>query len=132
MPFMRMSHDVDPKDQIWKEIGDLQGVELFNNQVLLATYKRSEKTKSGLYLPDKHRDEDRFQSKVGLLLMLGPSAFEDNAEGWFRAIEKPFAVNDWLVHRPSDGWSINIHGVDCRILVDTQIKMRVKDPDQVW
>ena len=132
MPYMRMEHDVDPKDQIWKEIGSLDGIELFNNQVLLATYKRSEKTKSGLYLPDKHRDEDRFQSKVGLLLMLGPSAFEENEEGWFNNIPQPFKVNDWLVHRPSDGWSINIHGVDCRILVDTQIKMRVQYPDQVW
>lgn len=130
MPFMTMSHAVDPKDSIWEELGDLKGIELFNNQVLLATYKRPEKTKSGIILTDKHRDEDRYQSKVGLLVKLGPTAFEDNAEGWFNG--EKFNINDWLVHRPSDGWSINIHGVDCRILADTQIKMRVGNPDQVW
>ena len=130
MPYAPMHHAVDPRKAIIDEIGDISSVELFNNQLLLATYKRPEKTKSGIILTDSNRAEDRFQSKVGLLLKIGPSAFEDNAEGWFKG--ETFNLEDWLVHRPSDGWSINIHGVDCRILVDTQIKGRVKDPDEVW
>jgi co-chaperonin GroES (HSP10) len=127
---MKMRHAVDPKKAILDEIGDLSSFELFNNQVLMATYKRPEKTKSGIILTDNNRAEDTFQSKVGLLLKLGPSAFEDNAEGWFK--DETFKEGDWLVHRPSDGWSINVHGVDCRILVDTQIRGRVADPDEVW
>lgn len=127
---MKMSHAVDPREAIWDEIGDLDSFELFNNQVLMATYKRPEKTKSGIILTDNNRAEDTFQSKVGLLLKIGPSAFEENAEGWFK--DETFKLGDWLVHRPSDGWSINVHGVDCRILVDTQIKGRVSDPDEVW
>ena len=130
MPYAPMHHAVDPRKAILDEIGDLSTLEIFNNQILVATYKRPQKTKSGVILPDSNRAEDRFQSKVGLLLKVGPNAFEDNAEGWFK--DETFELGDWLVHRPSDGWSINVHGVDCRILIDTQIKGRVKDPDQVW
>jgi co-chaperonin GroES (HSP10) len=130
MPYMKMTHAIDPKQAILDEIGDLSTFELFNNKILLATYKRPEKTKSGIILTDSNRSEDTFQSKVGLLIKIGPSAFEENAEGWF-AGEK-FELGDWIVHRPSDGWSINVHGVDCRILTDTQVQGRAVDPDEVW
>jgi|FreactcultureFD7_1027221.scaffolds.fasta_scaffold19527_2 co-chaperonin GroES (HSP10) len=130
MPYMKMTHAIDPKKAILDEIGDLSTFELFNNKILLATYKRPEKTKSGIILTDNNRSEDTFQSKVGLLIKIGPSAFEENAEGWF-AGEK-FELGDWIVHRPSDGWSINVHGVDCRILADTQVQGRAVDPDEVW
>ena len=130
MPPMIMEHDVDPKNKLLTEIGDLSSVELFNNQILVATYIRPQKTKSGIYLTDKTTEEDKFQSKVGLLVKAGPSAFEANDEGWFKGEE--FNLNDWLVFRPSDGWSITIHGVLCRILSDTQVKGRVQNPDEVW
>jgi co-chaperonin GroES (HSP10) len=127
---MIMQHEVDPKSKLLAELGDLSSVELFNNQILVATYIRPQKTKSGIYLTDKTTEEDKFQSKVGLLVKTGPSAFEENDEGWFQGEE--FNLNDWLVFRPSDGWSITIHGVLCRILSDTQVKGRVQNPDEVW
>jgi len=127
---MIMQHEVDPKSKLLAELGDLSSVELFNNQILVATYIRPQKTKSGIYLTDKTTEEDKFQSKVGLLVQTGPSAFEHNDEGWFLGEE--FELNDWLVFRPSDGWSITIHGVLCRILSDTQVKGRVQNPDEVW
>ena len=130
MPPMIMQHEVDPKSKLLAELGDLSSVELFNNQILVATYIRPQKTKSGIYLTDKTTEEDKFQSKVGLLVKTGPSAFEENDEGWFQNEE--FNLNDWLVFRPSDGWSITIHGVLCRILSDTQVKGRVQNPDEVW
>jgi co-chaperonin GroES (HSP10) len=125
-----MDHEVDPAKKIIEEIGDLSKIELFNNQILVGVYIRPQKTKSGLYLSDKTTEEDRFQSKVGLLLKLGPRAFEANDEGWFDG--EKFNLNDWLVFRPSDGWSITVHNVLCRILTDTQVKMRVPNPDEVW
>jgi hypothetical protein len=130
MPYMRMTHDVDPTKKILDEIGDLSTVEIFNNQILVGVYIRPQKTKSGLYLSDKTTDEDRFQSKVGLLLKVGSRAFEENEEGWFKGDK--FSLHDWLVFRPSDGWSITVNGVLCRMLADTQVKGRVKFPDEVW
>lgn len=129
MPHMLMAHDTDPKDQILEAIGDLSQIELFHNQVLLAVYIRPEKTKSGLILTDNHRDEDRYQSKVGLLVKQGPMAFEQDGN-WFSGMS--FNEHDWLVFRPSDGWSITVNGVLCRIFDDVNIKGRVPHPDAVW
>lgn len=129
MPHMLMSHDVEPKEAILNAIGDLSEVELFHNQILLAIYIRPEKTKSGLILTDSHRDEDRYQSKVGLLVKRGPLAFEQDGN-WFSNLT--FGDHDWLVFRPSDGWSITVNGVLCRIFDDVNIKGRVPHPDAVW
>lgn len=129
MPHMIMSHDEDPKNKLLDELGDLSEIELFHNQVLLAVYIRPQKTKSGLYLTDKHTDEDRFQSKVGLLVKSGPQAFEQDGN-WFSGVD--FKDHDWLVFRPSDGWSITVNGVLCRIFDDINIRGRVPHPDAVW
>jgi co-chaperonin GroES (HSP10) len=129
MPHMMMAHEEDPRAKLRQELGDLSGVELFHNQVLLAVYIRPTKTKSGLYLTDAHTDEDRYQSKVGLLVKKGPLAFEQDGN-WFTGLE--FNEDDWLVFRPSDGWSITVNGVLCRIFDDINIKGRVPHPDAVW
>lgn len=129
MPHMMMSHEEDPKNKLLDELGDLSEIELFHNQVLLAVYIRPQKTKSGLYLTDKHTDEDRYQSKVGLLVKTGPQAFEQDGN-WFSGLN--FSDHDWLVFRPSDGWSITVNGVLCRIFDDINIRGRVPHPDAVW
>ena len=72
MPHMPMLHETNPKLTILDALGDISNVELFHNQVLLATYLRPTKTKSGLILTDSHVDEDKYQSKVGLLVKRGP------------------------------------------------------------
>jgi co-chaperonin GroES (HSP10) len=93
-------------------------------------YIRPEKTKSGIVLPDQHRAEDRFQGKIGLVLKKGPDAFVDANDHWFKDLN--VNVNDWVVFRPSDGWSVTINNVLCRILDDVNVRGRVKHPDQVW
>ena len=130
MPPMIMEHDVDPKEKLLSDLGDLSNIEIFNTQVMVAVYIRPQKTKSGLYLSDKTIDEDRFQGKVGLLVKMGPNAFHDDSGQWFD--EASFKLHDWLVFRPSDGWSITVNGVLCRMLSDTQVKMRIPSPDTVW
>lgn len=130
MPFMTMSHDEDPREKLMRELGDLSSVEVFNTQILVAVYIRPQKTKSGIYLTDKTTEEDRYQSKVGLVLKKGPSAFIDDNNQWFKNVD--VEVGDWIVHRPSDGWSITINGVLCRMLEDTSIKGKIDGPDRVW
>jgi co-chaperonin GroES (HSP10) len=128
---MTMQHDVDPKQKILDEIGDLSTFEIFNNQVLVAVYMRPVKTKGGIFLPDSHLDEDKFQSKVGLVLKRGPVAFQpDPDHDWFANM----TINDkdWVVFRPSDGWGVVVNNVMCRMLDDTNIRGRVSRPDEVW
>lgn len=130
MSSLEMDHGVDPKQKLIDEIGDISNIELFNNKILVAVYIRPEKTKSGLYLSDKYRDEDRYQGKVGLLVGMGPDAFQDDGGAWFK--ETSFHMHDWLVFRPSDGWSITVNGVLCRVLSDTNVQMRIPTPDAAW
>ncbi len=130
MVAMLMDHETDPKQKILEEIGDLSNIEILNNQILCAVYVRPTKTKSGLYLADQTTAEDRFQGKVGLLIGMGPSAFQDESGQWFA--DSSFKLHDWLVFRPSDGWNVTINGVLCRMLSDTQVKMRIPAPDVVW
>jgi co-chaperonin GroES (HSP10) len=126
---MLMSHEEDPKEKLLDQLGDISDIELFHNQVLLAVYLRPEKTKSGLILTADHLDEDRYQSKVGLLVKQGPLAFEQDGN-WFTGIT--FQEHDWLIFRPSDGWSITVNGVLCRIFDDISIKGRAPHPDSVY
>lgn len=131
-----MMHTTDPRTDILDAIGDIDDIEIFNNQVLCAVYIRPKKTASGIYLTDSTVDEDRHQGKVGLILKMGAAAFEDPTNQWFgdeaREGNNPMSLGDWAVFRPSDGWSITINGVLCRILDDTNIRGRIQAPDQVW
>jgi hypothetical protein len=129
MPHMPMSHEEDPKQKLLDQLGDISQIELFHNQVLLAVYLRPEKTKSGLILTADHLDEDRYQSKVGLLVKRGPLAFEQDGN-WFTGMT--FQDHEWLIFRPSDGWSITVNGVLCRIFDDISIKGRAPHPDSVY
>lgn len=130
MPYAVMAHDIDPKDAKLDELGDIDGVEIFNNQVLVAVYIKPDKTRGGIILPGSARDEDKYQGKIGLVVKRGPSAFDDAFRSKFSDVEVD--IGDWAIFRPSDGWSVTINDVLCRILDDVNIRGRVQHPDQVW
>jgi co-chaperonin GroES (HSP10) len=133
-----MEHLDDPRAVIQRKVGDIRNIEIFGNDILVAIYKRPEKTKSGILMPEKYRDEDIYQGKVGMVLRLGPTAFVDDDGKIFRDI-KP---GDWVVFRPSDGWQVTLNTlrgnyskddtVDCRVVSDVSIRMRVTHPDSIW
>mgnify|MGYP003655893575 CR=1 FL=1 len=125
-----MQHDVDPKRQIITEVGDTKHIQLFGTQVLVGIYKRPEKTKGGIILTPNAIAEDIYQSKVGLILGLGPSAFVETDGKWFGGLE--ISVGDWVIFRPSDGWQLGIGSRECRMLEDASIKGIVGAPDLVW
>ena len=130
MPYMLMEHEDDPAKKLRDASGDISKIEVFNNQLLVAVYVRPPKTKSGIYLTDKTTDEDQYQSKVGLVLKKGPMAFDDQSGEWFKGIA--IEEGDWIVFRPSDGWSITVNGQLCRMIDDVNIKGRIDNPDRVW
>jgi co-chaperonin GroES (HSP10) len=142
MPIVAIKHDVDPRVEIAQRVASvIDDVEVFNNQVLVAVYTRSEqKTKSGIILHHQTTDEDRHQSKIGLILKAGPAAFKDPNGVWFENAN--LGIGDWVVFRNSDGWSVTLatdpsatssqRGVLCKLLDDTAIRGRVRSPDLVY
>ncbi len=130
MPPMKMTHAVDPKQDLIEKLGDLSEIEVFNNNIMVAIYIRPSKTKSGIFLTDDTTEQDKYQGKVGLIVKMGNSAFEDETGRWFKGVQ--VKVGDWVVFRPSDGWSIAYNGQPCRIMDDVVIRGRVKHPDAIW
>lgn len=138
MPAVAMLHETDPREAILKKVGTLDGVEVFGNDILVAIYKRPEKTKSGLILTANTLNEDVHQGKVGLVLKMGPTSYLDDEGNKFRDIKE----GDWVVFRPTDGWRVTLNTlqgtyskddtVDCRIVSDLSIRSRVSDPDLVY
>jgi len=130
MPFMRMHHATDPAEAITKELGNIDDIEIFHNQVLAAIYLRPEQTIGKIIIPEQTRAEDKYQGKVGLIIKKGADAFIDDTGKWFKGVK--LDIGDWIVFRPSDGWQLTVHGILCRILDDTDIRGRVPAPDSVW
>jgi co-chaperonin GroES (HSP10) len=127
---LKMQHAVDPREDLWKQIGNLDDIKIYNNWVLLAVYKRPEKTVGGILITDHTRKEDEYQGKVGLVVKKGPVAFVDDERTSFAG--QNVDLGDWVVFRTSDGWALEVHGVLCRMVQDTQIRLTVPNPDDVF
>lgn len=103
---------------------------VLHSQVLVAPYIQPERTRGGIILTSRSRDEDRFQGKACLVLAVGPGAFQDDGIAKFHGLKvKP---GDWVIARASDGYEMFINEVPCRLYEDVAIKMVVKDPEIYW
>lgn len=120
----------DSKESLRAEIGDISGMEIAHNQIIVAIYKRPERTKGGIILTDNTRGEDEYQSKVGLVLAVGPTAFNDPEGQW--SWPPNMGVGDWIYFRASDGWGVKVNGVMCRQMDDTRVRGRLDTPERIW
>ncbi len=132
MPQMLMVHDDDPKQEVLDKIGDISGFTVFHTDVLVALYMRPEKTKSGLILTDRTREEDRWQGKAGLVIKMGNDAFKDPNGLWFT--DAKIELHDWVWFRPSDGFPITLNSREgfCRVINDVNVRGTLPHPDMIW
>lgn len=126
-----ISNAADPKQAILDFIGDLSGVRVLANRVLVGTYMRPEKTKGGIIRPDANKEEDVWQGKVGLVLKLGTEAFQDGDEYRFAEGDKA-KVGDWVAYNVGDARSRTVRGFPCRMIRDSAIEMIVDDPTIIF
>lgn len=104
--------------------------EIMGAGVLVIIWRRPEKTKGGLYLPDKTKEEDIYQGKVGLIAKLGPLAFkEDDRHKWPGRVPQ---VGDWVAFRVGDAWPFILNEQHCRIVEDVNVRMVLRTPDVVY
>lgn len=125
-----ISNSKNPKVDIIKAVGDLSGVNVKFNYVLMATYIRPAKTAGGIIRPDMNVAEDEWQGKVGLVLKLGAMAFQDDQDTQFNG--ERVEAGEWAVFHVGDAKSISIRGYPCRYIRDSSIKMTVDDPNIIF
>lgn len=134
----------DPAKPLREAAGNLQDYEVFHNLVLVATYIPPPKMMKGpngenieFHEPDNAMSENRFQGKVGLVMKVGPTAFQDDSVAKFGGVM--IRPGDWVMYRPSDGHELFIRdrrkfndGLSCRLIEDVFIRGRVTDPSLIY
>lgn len=125
-----VSKSADPKAEMLKQVGDLSGIDIMYNMVLLAAYIRPERTKGGIIRPNESKEEDVWQGKVGMVIKLGPDAFQDDDDTSFNG--QSAELGEWVVFKTGDAWQLTIGEWPCRLVRDSSIKMKINDPSQIF
>src|SRR5262245_21583298 len=109
----------DPKQALIDAV-DVTDIEVFGENLLVATYIRPERKKGGIYRPESSIKEDEFQGNIGLVLKIGDGleGAEDLLHKWVR-----FGYNDGLRWRYNE--------VPIRDISIDRIRGTVKDPSRV-
>lgn len=116
--------------EIKAAIGGLDAIGVFNNFLLVGIWMRPEKTAGGIILTQKTRDEDRWQGKCGYVLKRGPLAFVDDDRNAFHG--QNVNEGDCVLYKTSDGFSLDVNGIHCRMIEDVHVKAVVSDPSVIW
>jgi hypothetical protein len=128
------SEEDDCRQDIMRRLGDLDDIELFFNDVLVAKYIR-EMASENIIASAVTQLEDNWQGVVGLVLKVGPRAYVDDGTNKFYGLS--VRPGDWVLYRNSDGWDKDIQcvgeytAVRCRIIQDAHIRGRVKYPGRL-
>lgn len=125
----------DPKEIVMTRVRDALGKlpEIYGSRVLVATAPSPEKSKGGLFLTDKAKDESRWQGKVGLILKLGTTAFRTDPRYPSYAWDGPKPdVGDWVFFRTSDGWETGIGGISCRFVHDSDVVGKIEAIEEIF
>jgi hypothetical protein len=132
----QISQSNDPRAAIITAVGDLSGVKVAADLVLLGTYIRNEKTAGGIIRPTEVLKEDEYQGKVGLVLKAGPIAYanwetdmEDTGDVEAGEMAK---LHTWVVYQIKDAWPMQINGTACRVIAYDKIRMQIPNPSMVF
>ena len=108
----------------------LHEVDVGPAKILVATFRQPERTAGGLIKTQRYLEEDIYQGITGLCLKVGPLAFENDGKIKFGGFKiDPF---EWVIYKPEMGRATNLRGLHCRIIEDTNIDARVRDPELLW
>ena len=97
-------------------------------RLLILPHKGKGKTKGGVYLTGKTVEESQIAANVGLVLKVGPDAYNDKDKfpngPWCKK-------KDWVLFARYAGSRINIDGGELRVLNDDEILGTIEDPEDI-
>lgn len=116
-------HHDDPneaRDEILAAIGDIsKDFEVFGQDVLIAPYVRPTKTRGGIITTSDSSKEDIWQSKVGLVVAIGPEAFPEKLKTRWNG--RPPVIGEWVYHDVKAAFQAHMKGAGA-----------VKAPTRTW
>ena len=97
-------------------------------RILVLPHRGQGKTKGGVLLSDKTVEETQIATNVGLVLSVGPDAYNDKE----RFPNGPWCKEkDWVIFARYAGSRLNIEGGELRILNDDEILGTTDDPESI-
>ena len=97
-------------------------------RILVLPYKAKEKTKGGIILSDKTVTESQIATTCGLVMDIGPDAYNDKDKfpngPWCKK-------KDWVLFARYAGSRIYIDGGEIRVLNDDEILGTIDDPEDI-
>ena len=97
-------------------------------RIIVLPYKAKEKTKGGIILSDKTVAESQIATNCGLVMEVGPDAYQDEDKfpngPWCKR-------KDWVLFARYAGSRINIDGGELRVLNDDEILGTIDDPEDI-
>jgi len=97
-------------------------------RLLVLPHRGQGKTKGGVILSDKIVEEAQIATNVGLVLAIGPDAYNDKE----RFPNGPWCKkDDWVIFARYAGSRLNIEGGELRILNDDEILGITDDPESI-
>ena len=97
-------------------------------RILVLPHRGQGKTKGGVLLSDKTVEETQIATNVGLVLAIGPDAYNDKE----RFPNGPWCKEkDWVIFARYAGSRLNIEGGELRILNDDEILGTTDDPESI-
>jgi hypothetical protein len=144
MPSAAMKQTIDPQRKvILDKLGDVPGLDLAQNELLVAIYRRDEMSPGGIIRVAQTLAEDVYQGKVGLIVKIGEN-FNYKWTDPYTARNGgiPVKLHDWIFFRTSDTWALEVNVrqgmfkkedfVVCRTVEAKHIRGVVEHPDQIW
>lgn len=131
----KLVSSADQKAALRKALGDLSGVEVMGARVLLAiyigaeTYSLPDGRPGRIIRADGNIKESIWQGTVGLVVKKGHRAFKDDPAANVYFHDADIKVGEWVLFRPADAKRVQINGVDCRLVEDSQLDLVVDDPE---
>jgi len=97
-------------------------------RIVVLPYKAKQKTKGGIILSDKTIEESQISTNCGLVMEIGPDAYNDKDKfpngPWCKK-------KDWVLFARYAGSRINIDGGELRVLNDDEILGTIEDPEDI-
>ncbi len=128
----------DPAIAIRQRVNEyLDGIRIGGQDILVAVYLpgKDAKTAGGVWLPDEARETYRFQGVTGLVLKVGPLAYQtEKTKDWFQNRDgdpEPPRVGEWVMFDIKTSHSFNLGTQPCRFVAAQYVMAIVERPDMV-